>query len=135
MILSKNAMILTNLQYHWEHLKKCWISCLLCTILFASWQYSVGIPLLSFQTLFILLVIPFTFAFSDYTYIDYKNRRRKLSKPSQRINMFFMGLALALSSIMTAYRDAFRTDTFHYLIYFCIAALWLVLLSRAANKE
>jgi len=128
-------MILTNLQYHWEHLKKSWLSCLICTLLFASWQYSVGFPILSFQTLITLLAIPFTFAFSDFSYTNYKNVRQKLSKRSQLISMLNISFALALGSIWIVYTDTFHTDALHYVAYFCIETLWLFLLFRAGNKE
>ena len=117
-----------------ERLKKFWVSCFVSTILMVGWQYSVGIPMISFQNFVILLAIPITFS-SDFSYTNYKNVRQKLSKRSQKVGMFFSGIPLALSFIWLVYVDTFHTDAVHYLTYFCIAALWLFLVFRAANKE
>ena len=128
-------MILTRLQRGWEHLKKCWLPCLICTILMVGWQYSAGVPFLSLQTLTMVLVMPFGFAFFDFSYINYKNVRQKLSKRSQKIAMFNISFAFVLVTISTIYRDLFHTDALHYLIYCGVVALWLFLSFRCANKE
>ena len=128
-------MISATLQKRLNHLQKHWPSCLICIVLFVAWQYSVGIPLLSFQNLVILLAIPLTFASFDFSYTNYKNVRQKLSKRSQQISMFSMFFGLALSSIWMVHVDTFHTDALHYLLYFCILVLWLLLLFRAGNKE
>lgn len=125
-------MILTRLRNSWNHLKKNWFSSLVCTVLMVGWQYSIGIPLLSFQTLIMLLIIPISFALCDFSYTNYKNVRKKLSKTSLKFSMVMVVFMCGLAFIGAAYRDTFHTDALHYLIYYCIINLYIFLLFRTA---
>ena len=127
--------MLTILANRLNHLKKNWLSCLVCVVLFAGWYYSIGIPLLSFQIFIVILAIFFTFASCDLSYTNYKNVRKKRSKRSQQISMFSSCFGFTLVFIIMVCTDALHTDLLHYLAYFCITALWLFLLFCAANKD
>jgi hypothetical protein len=123
------------LQKRLQHLQKSWIACLVSMVLLAGWLFSIGFSFASPQILCVLVLMPIVFAFWDADLIfSGKNNWLK----TEGVRKFAVALASALlvvPFIINGYLDLFHTDTLHYLIYYCIGALWAVLLFRAAFKK
>lgn len=129
------------LQGRFEHLKKCWLENLLCTGCFVGWLYSIGTPLLSFQIISSVVIIPTLFAFSDLLFSNRNNwlRLEGLVAADNNLAVWLsigiISLTIASAFFMASHFDAFHTDARHYQTYYAIAATLMFLLFSSAYKK